>query len=104
MSWDNLVIENSYGAVTEKNIDKFNVEFLAKLNGDHDSDLPDGEYVEFKVEIMGLELMGHYIASWIGDNDYPNETEPSEIELDYIDNVLVSQFGGIENGTDLDER
>lgn len=49
MSWDNLVIENSYGAITEKNIDKFNVEFWAKLNGDHDSYLPDGAYVEFKV-------------------------------------------------------
>lgn len=90
MSWNDLVIEKSSGIVTEKNIDDFNVQFWGVINGDHDIDTPDGEYCEFKFYLWGMELMGHYYASWIGDNDYPNETEPSEIELDYIDNVLVS--------------
>lgn len=90
MSWDEIIIENSYGIVTEKNIDDFNAQFFDVINRDHDSDTPDGEYCEFKFYLWGMELMGHYYASWIGDNDYPNETEPSEIELDYIDNVLVS--------------
>ncbi|WPU43557.1 hypothetical protein [Limosilactobacillus reuteri] len=89
MCWNDLVIEKSRGIVTEKNIDEFNVEFWEKLNEDHDSDLPIGEYVEFKFELFGMELIGHYSAESIGDADYPNETEPGEIELDYIDNVLV---------------
>ena len=90
MDWNSLVIKNSNGRITDKNIDEFNVEFWEKLNGDHDSDLPIGTYVEFKFELFGMELMGHYYADSIGDDEYPNETEPSEIELDYIDNVLVS--------------
>lgn len=89
MGWNSLVIKNSNGRITEMNIDEFNCDFWEKLNGDHDSDLPIGEYVEFKFELFGMELMGHYYAESIGDADYPNETEPSEIELDYIDNVLV---------------
>lgn len=89
MDWNNSVIENSHGRITEKNIDEFNVAFWEKLNEDHDSDLPIGEYVEFKFELFGMELTGHYCAASIGDADYPSETEPGEIELDYIDNVLV---------------
>lgn len=91
MIWNNLIIENSHGVVTPENIDEFNVAFWLEINNEHDMDMPDGEYCEFKFYLWGMELMGHYYASWIGDNDYPNETEPSEIELDYIDNVLVSQ-------------
>ena len=90
MDWNSLVIENSNGRVTEKNIDEFNVKFWEKLDEDHDSDLPIGSYVEFKFELFGMELMGHYYTESIGDDEYPSETEPSEIELDYIDNVLVS--------------
>lgn len=90
MDWDSLIIENSNGRITENNIDEFNVEFWEKLNGDHDIDLPIGAYVEFKFELFGMELMGHYYADSIGDDECPSETEPSEIELDYIDNVLVS--------------
>lgn len=89
MDWAEMVIALSHGVVTKDNIDKFNCDFWEKLNGVHDSDLPIGEYVEFKFELFGMELMGHYYAESIGDADYPNETEPSEIELDYIDNVLV---------------
>lgn len=89
MDWNNSVIENSHGRIMEKNIDKFNLKFWEKLNGDHDSDLPIGAYVEFKFELFGMELMGHYCAESIGDADYPNKTGPGEIELDYIDNVLV---------------
>lgn len=90
MSLDESIIENSNGIVTAKNVDRFNVEFWNAISGDHDSNTPDGEYCEFKFYLWGMELMGHYYASWTGNNDYPNETEPSGIELDYIDNVLVS--------------
>ena len=84
MDWNTLVIEKSHGIVTENNIDKFNCEFWEKLNDNHDSDLPVGTYVTFKMELFGMKLMGHYYAEWIGDDEYPNETEPSEIELDNI--------------------
>ena len=84
MDWDTLVIEKSHGIVTEENIDKFNVDFWSKIDGNHDSDTPDGEYCEFKFYLWGMELTGRYYASWIGDDEYPNETEPSEIELDNI--------------------
>lgn len=90
MNWDDLIIENSHGVVTPDNIDMFNVEFWSEINNEHDMDTPDGQYCEFNITVLGLKLQGHYIASWIGDPEYPNETEPSEIELDYIDNVLVS--------------
>lgn len=90
MNWDDLIIENSHGVVTPENIDEFNLEFWPKVNDEHDMDTPDGQYCEFVITMWGLKLQGHYIASWIGDPEYPNETEPSEIELDYIDNVLVS--------------
>ena len=91
MCWNTLVIENSNGRITEKNIDEFNVNFWEKLDDDHDTDLPVGTYVTFNFELFGMKLRGHYYADLTGgDDEYPNETEPSEIELDYINNVLVS--------------
>jgi len=88
MSWNDLVIEKSRGIVTEKNIDDFNLEFWNRVNENHDSDTPDGEYCKFMFCLWGMKLIGHYYASWIGDNDYPNETEPSEIELDRIEKTI----------------
>ena len=41
--------------------------------------------------MWGMKLKGHYIAEWIGDDEYPNETEPCEIELDYLEIVKVAQ-------------
>ena len=90
MTWNGLIISNSNGAITEENIDEFNVKFWSKLNEEHDSDLPDGTLVEFKTKVMGLRLAGHYCASWIGDADYPDETEPDEIELDAVNGALVA--------------
>lgn len=84
MDWNTLVIEKSYGIVTDNNIDEFNCEFWERLNDNHDSNLPAGAYVTFKMELFGMKLEGHYIAEWIGDDEYPNETEPGEIELDSI--------------------
>lgn len=90
MNWDDLIIENSHGVVTPENIDEFNLEFWSEINNEHDMDMPDGAYYEFNITVWGLKLQGHYIASWIGDPEYPNETEPSEIELDYIDDLRVA--------------
>ena len=91
MSWNDLVIEKSRGIVTEKNIDKFNCDFWCAIDNEHNSDIPDGEFCEFAIDMWGMKLKGHYIAGWIGDNDYPNETEPTEIQLDYLEIVKVAQ-------------
>lgn len=90
MIWNNLIIENSHGVVTPDNIDEFNLAFWSKVNNEHDMDTPDEQYCEFVITLWGLRLRGHYIASWIGDPEYPNETEPSEIELNYIDDLEVA--------------
>ena len=90
MDWAEMVIALSHGVVTKDNIDKFNCDFWCAIDNEHNSDIPDGEFCEFAIDMWGMKLKGHYIAEWIGDDEYPNETEPCEIELDYIDNVLVS--------------
>lgn len=89
MDWNEIIITLSHGIVTKDNIDKFNCDFWEKLNREHDSNLPTGTYVDFKFELFGMKLRGHYYTELIGDDEYPNETEPSEIELDYIDNIPV---------------
>lgn len=90
MSWNDLVIEKSRGIVTEKNIDDFNVAFWCAIDNEHNSDIPDGEFCEFAITLWGLRLRGWYTAMWVGDTDYPNETEPSDIELSYIDDLEVA--------------
>lgn len=90
MDWDNLIIEKSHGIVTEKNIDEFNVDFWYAINNEHDSNIPDGEFCEFNIDIWGMKLKGLYIAEWIGDKDYPDETEPAEIQLDQLEIVKGS--------------
>ena len=84
MNWNDLIIEKSCGIVTEKNIDDFNVAFWYAINNEHDSDTPKGELCKFTIDMWGMKLKGHYIAEWIGDDEYPNETEPCEIELDHL--------------------
>ena len=91
MSWNDLVIEKSLGIVTEKNIDKFNCDFWCAIDNEHNSDIPDGEFCEFAIDMWGMKLKGHYIAEWIGDDEYPNETGPTEIQLDYLEIVKVAQ-------------
>lgn len=91
MIWNNLIIENSHGVVTPENIDEFNLAFWSKVNNEHDMDTPDGQYCEFVITLWGLRLRGWYTAMWVGDTGYPNETEPSDIELSYIDELEVAQ-------------
>lgn len=84
MNWNDLIIEKSHGIVTNENIEEFNLDFWNAINNEHNSDTPDGEFCEFNIDMWGMKLKGLYVAEWVGDKDYPNETEPAEIQLDHL--------------------
>lgn len=89
MDWDNLIIKYSNEIITSSNIDSFNCKFLEILNNNHNSNILPNTECSFNLNVLGINLKGSYIATWIGDNDYPNETCPSQIMVESINNCLM---------------
>lgn len=89
MTWNELIIKGSHGAVTSENIDDFNCDFFEQLNWNHDSDDPEGTEYTFDITVWGLHLSGYYTAELVGDPDNPKETEPSNIELTKVDDTVI---------------
>ena len=82
--WDDEIIKQSKGIINEENIDKFNCDFYMEVSSNHNSSIKDGTPCKYSVKVDGLKIEGTYIASWIGDTDYPDETEPYEIAIDKV--------------------
>lgn len=82
--WNDEIIKQSKGIINGENIDKFNCDFYEEVSSNHNSSIKDGTPCKYSVKVDGLKIEGTYIASWIGDIDYPDETEPYEITIDKV--------------------
>lgn len=95
MSWNQLVIELSEGVATKENIDVFNMVFYLVLSSEHDSDMGAGQQVTTTVKVWDTELVVTYVAEAI-DDEYPDETEPADIELVSVNGRTVENFLEVE--------
>lgn len=91
--WNDMIIELTNGRINEDNIDSFNCKFFSAVDENHDSDTEVGTPCRFKVKVDGMIFRGSYTATWIGDDEYPDETIPADIYLESIDGKQVTEEG-----------
>ena len=91
MDWNGAIIELSNDVVTEENVNEFNMDFYEKVASEHDSDIKAGSVISNTVTVWGMELVVDYVAA-VDDEEYPDETEPCDIELVSLNGKTEEEF------------